>query len=97
MVDLTGLINAVIAVASALITAFLIPWIRSKTTEQQRAAINEWVKIAVFAAEQIFKGAGRGQEKLEYVLNFLNSKGFDVDAESVKAMIEAAVLQLPKL
>ena len=32
MIDLTPVFNAVIALAAALATAFLIPWIRSKTT-----------------------------------------------------------------
>lgn len=96
-IDITQFLNAIIALAAALITGFLIPWIRSKTTTQQRDEIMEWVKIAVSAAEMIYKGSGRGQEKLAYVLNFLTSKGVKIDTESVRTMIEAAVLQLPAL
>jgi quinol-cytochrome oxidoreductase complex cytochrome b subunit len=36
MIDITPVINAVIAIIAAVITAFLVPWIKSKTTEQQR-------------------------------------------------------------
>ena len=42
----------------------------------------------------IYTGTGRGQEKKEYVLAFLNSKGYKLDTESIDNMIEAAVLKL---
>ena len=47
--DITPVVNAVIALAAALVTAFVIPWIKSKTTAAQREEINAWVKIAVTA------------------------------------------------
>ena len=91
MTDITPIVNAVIALAAALVTAFVIPWIKSKTTAAQREETNAWVKIAVTAAEQIYKGSGRGEEKKEYVLNFLKGKGFEVDTASVNLMVESAV------
>lgn len=71
MTDITPIVNAVIALAAAVVTAFVIPWIKSKTTAAQREEIEAWVRIAVTAAEQIYKGSGRGEEKKEYVLEFL--------------------------
>lgn len=53
-----------------------------------------WAKIAVAAAEQIYCGVGRGEEKKNYVLNFLMKKGFTLDTESINNAIEAAVKQL---
>lgn len=93
-IDITPIINAVIALAAAGVSVFLIPWIKSKTTAQQRNELTAWVKIGVAAAEQIYNGQGRGEEKKQYVLDFLKSKGFTVDEESVNAAIEAAVKQL---
>lgn len=46
------------------------------------------------AAEQLYEGQGRGEEKKKYVLEFLASVGFTVDEEAVNAAIEAAVNQL---
>ena len=89
--DITPVVNAVIALAAALVTAFVIPWIKSKTTAAQREEINSWVKIAVTAAEQIYLGAGKGKEKKEYVLKFLEEKNLKIDEESVDLMIESAV------
>jgi len=94
MIDLTPIINAVIAIAAAVATAFLIPWIRSKTTEGQRKELAAWIKIGVAAAEQLYAGQGRGEEKKAYVLKFLADNGYSVDLESINAMIEAAVQQL---
>lgn len=91
MIDITPIINAVIALAAAGVTVFLIPWIKSKTTDEQRKELLEWVKIGVAAAEQLYKGQGRGEEKKKYVLEFLASMGFTVDEEAINAAIEAAV------
>lgn len=96
MIDLTPLVNALIMVLAVLITVYLIPWIKSQTTEKQREEINAWVKIAVQAAEQLYKGAGKGEEKKAYVLDYLNKKGFTIDTESIDKMIEAAVLEINK-
>ena len=52
--DITPVVNAVIALIAAAVTAFVIPWVKSKTTAAQREEINSWVKIAVTAAEQIY-------------------------------------------
>ena len=94
MIDITPIVNAVIALLAAGVSVFLIPWIKSKTTDAQRKELLEWVKIAVAAAEQLYNGQGRGEEKKQYVLDFLASMGFTVDEEAINAAIEAAVNQL---
>ena len=91
---ITPVVNAVIALAATVVSVFLIPWIKSKTTAQQRSELVAWAKIGVAAAEQIYVGQGRGDEKKQYVLEFLKSKGFDLNEESVNNAIEAAVKQL---
>lgn len=91
----TSIANAAIALIAAIITAFVIPWIRSKTTAAQFEKIKMWVTVAVEAAEQLYTGSGRGAEKKAYVVEFLNSKGFKIDAETLDKLIEAAVFNLP--
>lgn len=93
-IDITPVVNAVIALAATVVSVFLIPWTKSKTTAQQRSELVAWAKIGVAAAEQIYVGQGRGDEKKQYVLEFLKSKGFDLNEESVNNAIEAAVKQL---
>ena len=94
MYDITPIIEAVAALIAALITAFVIPYIRSKTTAQQQAEINAWVKIAVAAAEQIYQGAGRGEEKKAYAIQWLREHDITVDEAKLDALIEAAVYEL---
>lgn len=92
--DITIIIEAVFALIAAVITAIVIPYIKSRTTAQQQAQINTWVRIAVSAAEQIYVGSGRGEEKKAYVINWLREHGVTVDESKLDAMIEAAVYDL---
>lgn len=89
--EITPVVNSIIALAAAVVTAFVVPWIKSKTTAAQREDINAWVKIAVTAAEQIYRETGKGKEKKAYVLKFLEEKNLKIDEESVDLMIESAV------
>ena len=94
MYDLTPIVEAIAALIGVVITCILVPFISSKTTAEQQKEINAWVKIAVAAAEQIFTGSGRGEEKKEYVIAWLKERGFVVDEGELDALIEAAVYEL---
>lgn len=94
MYDITPIVEAVAALIAVVITAVVIPYIKSKTTAQQQAEIKEWVKIAVAAAEQLYKGSGRGEEKKQYVIEWLNEHNITVDMDKIDALVEAAVYQL---
>jgi uncharacterized protein YajQ (UPF0234 family) len=94
MYDITPVVNAFIAIISALIAAVLIPWIKRRFDYKD---LQTWVKVCVLAAEQIY-GAGNGRAKLEYVADLLRDKGIEVDiddiTDEIRAMIEAAVREL---
>lgn len=94
MVDLTPIVTAVLTLIFSLITAFLIPYIKAKTTDEQFNTIKLWVQVAVQAAEMLYVGSGRGEEKKQYVIEFLKSKGFTLNAEEIENLIESAVLEL---
>lgn len=93
-IDITPIIEAVIALAGVIVSCVLIPYIKSKTTTEQQKEINAWVKIAVAAAEQVYVGSGRGEEKKAYVINWLREHGVTVDEAKLDALIEAAVYEL---
>lgn len=92
--DITPVMEAVAALLAAVITAVVIPYIKTKTTTDQQRQINTWVQIAVSAAEQIYNGPGRGKDKKKYVVEWLRQHGVTVDADKLDAMIEAAVYDL---
>lgn len=95
MIDLTPIVEAIVALVAAIITAFVIPWLKGKIDADKLEEIELWVTVAVEAAEQLYTGSGRGAEKKAYVVEFLNSKGFKIDAETLDKLIEAAVFNLP--
>lgn len=93
MIDLTPIINAVIAILAAVATAYFVPWLKSKTTANQREDLLVWVDIAVQAAQQLYYQAD-GARRLDYALGLLEAKGFDIDDAAVQDAVEAAVLKL---
>lgn len=94
MYDITPIIEAAGVLLAAVVTCVLVPYIKSKTTADQQKEINAWVKIAVSAAEQIFNGSGRGEEKKAYVIAWLKEHGVTVNESELDALIEAAVFEL---
>lgn len=94
MTDITPIIEAVVTLIVALISAFVIPYIKQKTNKTQQEEIAAWVKIAVTAAEQIYVGSGRGEEKKAYVVEWLKTRNLKVDEKKLDALIESAVYQL---
>ena len=95
-INLTPLFQALIALFSALVTVYLIPWLKSRTNTEQQAYISAAVHTAVFAAEKLY-GAGRGDEKLAYATEWLAAHGFDLDGETLKAEINAAIREMEQL
>lgn len=85
-INLTPILQAMIGLLAALITYKLIPWIKSKTTAQQRANLSALIRVLVFAAEQLY-GAGHGEEKLEYVCQQLREQGFEVSLPDIEAAV----------
>lgn len=91
--DYTQIITAVIALLSALVTAFVIPWIKERIGAERLAKWQQYVEIAVRAAEQLYS-AEQGEAKKAYVVQYLAGKGIRFDTETVDRMIEATVLTL---
>lgn len=89
--DITPIIEALAALVAVVITTFVVPYIKSKTSAQQQEELMMWVRIAVTAAEQIYNGTGQGAAKKEYVLKWLRDHNITVDMGQIDAMIESAV------
>lgn len=92
-IDLTPIIQAIIALIAALVTSKLIPWIKAKTTNEQQAFMLATIKTLVFAAEQLY-GAGEGDAKFDYVETQLKEKGYTVDRAQIEAVIKENIAAL---
>ena len=97
-IDITPIIEAIIALVSIVITTVLIPFIKSKMTANQFSYLEEVIKVAVSAAGVLFDGNGRGAEKREYVENHVKKiceqHKITFDANAVRQMIEKSWLEL---
>lgn len=93
MFDFTPLVEALIGLAATAITVFLIPWLRERFGNEKLAKALTWVEIGVDAAEKVY-GAGKGDEKLAYVEEFLASKNIKLDMDTLKAMVNAEIKKL---
>lgn len=92
-IDLTQIILAIITLIGAIITRYLIPWIKDKLTDNQYDVLKGLVRVGVFAAEQIFT-TEQWKEKKQYVVDLLKENGYTVDTTAVDALIEATVREL---
>lgn len=93
MNDYTAIIELIITLLSAVMTAFIIPVLKQKLSAQKADRLRFWVKTAVSAAEQLY-GGKTGEQKKKYVVNFLLSKGIVFDVDEVSALIESEVYKL---
>ncbi len=93
-IDITQIMVALIGLLSAILTAVIVPWIKSKTSISQQAILETIARTAVCAAQQIF-GADEGQQKKEYAMQrveeALKAYGIKIDANRISEAIEAAL------
>ena len=92
------IILASIPVFGAIITWFIIPFIKEKIGAEKLAKYEYWTSMAVKCAEMIFKEQGMGEAKKEYVVNFLNEmfnkNKVVITSEQIEILVEAAVKEL---
>ena len=92
-INLTQIILAIITLIGAIITRYVIPWLKDKLDDRQYDVLATMVRVGVFAAEQLFSKE-QWKEKKQYVVDLLKENGYDVDVTAVDALIEATVREL---
>ena len=93
MLDFTPLFEALIGLATAAITIFLIPWLRERFGNEKLEKARGWVEIAVLAAEKLY-GAGNGDAKLEFAEKLLAEHKIKLDMDTLKAMVDAEIKKM---
>ena len=93
-IDLTPLAEILISLLAVIITTYLIPWIKARTTSAQQEYIRAAAHVAVYAAEK-FYGAGHGEQKLEYAEKVLKEDyGITLNLNKLEAVIDAAIKEM---
>lgn len=94
-IDWTQIILALISLFGAILTAVVIPFIRSKTTKQQRENIYTIIQSAVWAADQMFKASDpSGGIRNTWVMNTLKEMNLDISQKDLVRLVEEAVQEL---
>ena len=78
----------IVSFVTIIITYYIIPYLKSKNVYNEAL-------ILVKAAEQIFVGEKRGEEKYAYVCNILSQK-FKLSEDEIKSIIESAVYEIKR-
>lgn len=93
-----NILKIVVTVATALISAYVIPLLKAKLQEAKYARLLEMVEIAVRAAEQTIKGSGMGNVKKDEVVKFVTEwmldHGIHITQDQLDQLIEAAVFSM---
>ena len=96
LLNLTQLAQTIISLAAGIVSLYLVPWLRSRLTNEQLTKVKSWVQIAVYAAEKLY-GAGNGDQKLAYAEEILRKHGIRLDMATLKAMIDAQIKEMENM
>lgn len=103
MIDITPIVEGIIGLVVAIISAIIIPkirvWINNNLTVKQIDIIKIIVQSAVQAAEQIYANSEKaGSSKKKYVMEYAKNKlaaiGLTIDEKEIEVYLEQAVLEL---
>ena len=61
-------ITLALTVLGGIITYYVIPYLKSKTTSEQRKDLVYWMQLAIKVAEDLYKKEGQGELKKKYVI-----------------------------
>ena len=103
MIDITPIVEGIIGLVVAIISAIIIPkirvWVNNNLTVKQIDIIKIIVQSAVSAAEQIYARSEKaGNSKKKYVMEYAKSKlaeiGLTINDKELEVYLEQAVLEL---
>lgn len=90
-------LKLLIMVTVLVLTRFVVPWLKAKTSNETMQAVLDWTMQAVLAAEQAHQaqtGAERKYIVTEFIKRILIQKNISLSDEELNTLIEAAVMQM---
>lgn len=92
------ILKIVVSVCAALITVYVIPYLKTLRKDARYSSLIDIIKVAVLAAEQTITGPGQGAVKKEQVIEFvrdwMTKQGIDITYDQLSQLIEAAVYSM---
>ena len=96
-INLTQIIVAIIALLFSVITGYLIPWIKSNTSERTYNMLVMGCNAAVYFAQQWYKqedGEKKKEEAIKYAEDWFKQQNIKVDMNLVADTIEAELKKI---
>lgn len=92
------ILKGIVMILSAIITAYVIPYIKSKAKAEQLEMLNYYATTAVRCAEQIYTPE-QWKEKKEYVMSYLanvlnESLDMKITYDEMNAIVEGIVNEI---
>lgn len=91
------ILKLTIMIVAALITRYVIPWLKAKTENETMHQLIDLASQAVLAAEQVHNSATGAERKLivtRFIKEILIQKNISISDEEIDTLIEAAVKQM---
>lgn len=91
---ITKIVEAIVTIILALVSAYVIPWLKNKIGDSKYATIIEFAEIVVRSAEKIYTPEEWEKKKeyaVEMVLEKAESIGIKLELDEINAIIEGAV------
>ena len=85
-INLTPIIQAIIGLLGAIITYYLIPWLKQNLSASKYQMLQAVIRSLVYAAEQLY-GSGKGEEKLRWVQEQLAMRCYEIDRTAIEAAV----------
>lgn len=93
-IDITPIFEAIIALSATVITVFIIPWIKSKSSASKWKNLKDWASAGVNAAEAMFIGTKLGKDKRKFVEDYLKAEceenGYTFNDKKIRVALENA-------
>lgn len=99
MEDITMMIlKIVVSVCAALITVYVVPYLKTLRQDKRYASLMDMVEVAVKAAEQTIKEPGQGDYKkaevIAFVSDWMMEHGIKISQDELSQLIECAVFSM---
>ena len=89
------ILKLIVIIATALVTRYLVPALKRNLELSENKLVKELLNTAVRFAEITFQNSGGGEEKKDFVINYirqqLSEKHISITEEQLNSLIEAAV------
>lgn len=84
-------LKSLLLVMSVFVVPYLQKYLKQNTTKEQRENALFWIKFVTPIAEELIKGKGKGLEKKEFVLDWLEKNNIKLTAEQLNTLIDMVV------